>query len=64
MHTLNEQQMEAVLCDHPRILCLAGAGVGKTTVMLARISHLVDTGIDPSSILALTFTNAAAFEMK
>lgn len=61
---LNEQQLEAVLSEDKRILCLAGAGTGKTSCMLARISHLVDTGVDPSSILVLTFTNAAAFEMK
>ena len=61
---LNNEQMSAVLCDDKKILCLAGAGTGKTTTMLERISHLVDTGVDPSSILVLTFTNAAAFEMK
>lgn len=64
MTKLNEQQLEAVLCEHPRILCLAGAGVGKTFTMLQRISRLVDSGVNPSSILALTFTNAAAFEMR
>lgn len=64
MSHLNEQQLSAVLCEDDKILCLAGAGTGKTTSMLERISHLVETGVDPSSILVLTFTNAAAFEMK
>ena len=62
--TLNQEQMSAVLCQDKKILCLAGAGCGKTHTMLERISHLVDTGVDPFSILVLTFTNAAAFEMK
>jgi len=64
MGQLNTQQQSAVYCNDHRILCLAGAGTGKTTTMLSRISHLVKLGIDPSSILVLTFTNAAAFEMK
>lgn len=64
MPNLNEQQLSAVLCNDKRILCMAGAGTGKTSTMLERISHLVDTSVSPSSILALTFTNAAAFEMK
>lgn len=60
----NEDQLRAVLSDSKKILCLAGAGTGKTFCMLSRISRLVDDGVDPSSILVLTFTNAAAFEMK
>ena len=64
MNTLNEAQLSAVLCKDKKILCLAGAGTGKTHSMLARISHLVDQGVNPASILVLTFTNAAAFEMK
>ncbi len=64
MSKLNNQQLSVVNCDADKILVLAGAGTGKTTTMLARISHLVDTGVSPSSILVLTFTNAAAFEMK
>ena len=62
--SLNQAQMSAVLCEDQKILCLAGAGTGKTTTMLERISHLVETGVSPSSILVLTFTNAAAFELK
>lgn len=64
MSTLNETQLSAVLSNEKKILCLAGAGTGKTTTMLERISHLVDQGVCPSSILVLTFTNAAAFEIK
>lgn len=60
---LNDQQREAVYSDASRILCLAGAGSGKTFVLISRILRLVDEGVDPRSILALTFTNAAAFEM-
>lgn len=64
MYTLNSDQIEAVTCNCKHILCLAGAGTGKSTVLLERITNLVQQGVDPSSILALTFTNAAAFEMK
>ena len=61
---LNNEQLQAVNSTSDRILCLAGAGAGKTTVFLERISKLVSSGVMPSSILALTFTNAAAAEMK
>lgn len=61
---LNTQQKLAVECKDPKILCLAGAGTGKTYCMLARIDRLVELGADPESILVLTFTNAAAFEMR
>lgn len=61
---LNKIQQRVVNCNDAKILCLAGAGTGKTTVMISRISRLVDDRIDPNSILALTFTNVAAFEMK
>lgn len=64
MKNLNEQQLSAVLCEDKKILCLAGAGTGKTSTMLERIHHLVNGGVDPSSILVMTFTNAAAFEMR
>lgn len=62
--SLNKDQQLAVDCRDERILCLAGPGAGKTFTMLARISHLMKEGIPASSILVLTFTNAAAFEMK
>lgn len=61
---LNDAQLAAVNSKSNRIVCLAGAGTGKSTVLLARIAKLIEDGADPSSILALTFTNAAAFEMK
>ena len=61
---LNSEQLSAVNSTSDRILCLAGAGAGKTKVFIERISKLVDDGIMPSSILALTFTNAAAAEMR
>lgn len=64
MAELNEQQKCAVESDARNLLVLAGAGTGKTFTMLERISNLVSKGADPSSILVLTFTNAAAFEMK
>ena len=62
--SLNEQQLEAVHSDNRTILCLAGAGCGKTKTLLSRIRRLIKEGVDPKSILCLTFTNAAAFEMK
>ena len=61
---LNDEQLEAATSDERTILCLAGAGAGKTKTMLSRIERQVREGVDPTSILALTFTNAAAFEMK
>ena len=61
---LNNEQLQAVNSNSDRILCIAGAGSGKTTVMLERIARLVTDGVSPTSILALTFTNAAGAEMK
>lgn len=61
---LNSEQKYAVDCNDSKIVCLSGAGTGKTTVMIARISRLISEGVDPRSMLALTFTNVAAFEMK
>ena len=61
---LNEQQYEAAHSNERTILCLAGAGCGKTKTLLARIERLIREGVPPTSILSLTFTNAAAFEMK
>ena len=64
MSELNNEQLQAVNSKSDRILCLAGAGAGKTKTFIERISKLIDDGIMPSSILALTFTNAAAAEMR
>lgn len=61
---LNKEQQHAVDSNSDRILCLAGAGAGKTKTFIERISRLVRDGVAPSAILALTFTNAAAAEMK
>ena len=61
---LNTQQKLAVSCSDPKIVCLAGAGTGKTTVLLERISRIAEETNHPENILALTFTNAAAFEMR
>jgi len=63
-YALNKAQQIAVDSESPKILCLAGAGTGKTRTLIERIVGLVNRGVEPSSILALTFTNAAAFEMK
>ncbi|NLG16567.1 MAG: ATP-dependent helicase [Fibrobacter sp.] len=61
---LNKEQKNAVTASLDRhILILAGAGCGKTTVLTRRIAFLVESGIDPGKILALTFTRKAADEM-
>ena len=60
----NNQQQDAIDSKERTILCLAAAGCGKTKTLLGRVERLVNSGVDPTSILALTFTNAAAFEMK
>lgn len=64
MANFDESQLEAVQSDAKHLLVLAGAGTGKTTMLLGRVAYLVQRGADPTSILALTFTNAAACEMR
>ncbi len=63
-HLLNEAQLKPALHKNGPMMVIAGAGSGKTRVLTYRIAHLMSEGVDSFSILALTFTNKAAREMK
>src|SRR3989339_221795 len=61
---LNEEQKKAVEIIKGPLLIVAGAGTGKTTVIVEKIKNLINKGVRPENILALTFTEKAAFEME
>lgn len=64
LQELNDEQRQAATNIDGPVMVIAGPGSGKTRVLTYRIAHMINQGIDPGSILALTFTNKAAREMK
>ena len=63
VRALNQEQLDVVLHGDGPCLVLAGAGSGKTRALVYRVAYLLEQGVDPSSILLLTFTNKAARQM-
>jgi len=63
MKKYSEEQLNAITTTHNHTAVIAGAGSGKTTVLIARINQILDEGIEPDQILAITFTRKAANEM-
>ncbi len=63
LQNLNKEQLEAATSKYDKNLIIASAGTGKTSTIVGRIAHLINSGINPNEIMLLTFTNKAAAEM-